>query len=94
MKKILISLLSIIILNSQATATLGYSSYFPSMFTAFYEIVFQKSNSDVAWVNNQTSIIGTESVNIEGDRLTNKGSVIANAENGEDKSKLNIAFII
>ncbi|WP_158409006.1 hypothetical protein [Endomicrobium proavitum] len=48
MKKILIPLLSIIILNSQASATLGYSSYFPSMFTAFYEIVSQKSNTDIS----------------------------------------------
>ncbi|AKL98422.1 hypothetical protein [Endomicrobium proavitum] len=39
MRKSITIILSIIILNSQAQAMLGYSSYFPSMFTAFYEIV-------------------------------------------------------
>ncbi|AKL98220.1 hypothetical protein [Endomicrobium proavitum] len=80
MKKILISLLSIIILNNQATATLGYSSYFPSMFTAFYEIVSQKSNTDSAWVTEQTSLTGGNNVNINvGNKTTVTGAVIASA---------------
>ncbi|WP_158409008.1 M23 family metallopeptidase [Endomicrobium proavitum] len=80
MKKILISLLSIIVLSSQATATLGYSSYFPSMFTAFYEIVSQKSNTDSAWVTEQTSLTGGNNVTISvGNKTTLTGAVIASA---------------
>jgi hypothetical protein len=35
-------------------------------------------NSDSAWVNNQTTIIGTNSVNISADTAHIKGAVIAN----------------
>ncbi|AKL98230.1 hypothetical protein [Endomicrobium proavitum] len=82
MKKILISLLSIIILNSQAQATLGYSSYFPSMFTAFYEIVSQKSNTDSAWVTEQTTLAGGSNVTINvGNKTTVTGAVINSESN-------------
>ncbi|WP_144412044.1 hypothetical protein [Endomicrobium proavitum] len=82
MKKILISLLSIIVLNSQAQATLGYSSYFPSMFTAFYEIVSQKSNNDIAWVTEQTTLTGGNNVTINvGNKTTVTGAVINSESN-------------
>ncbi|AKL98232.1 hypothetical protein [Endomicrobium proavitum] len=96
MKKILISLLSIIVLSSQATATLGYSSYFPSMFTAFYEIVSQKSNAgnnsigagfntgndytDSAWVTEQTTLTGGSNVTINVGNKTTVTGAVINSE--------------
>ncbi|WP_041691237.1 hypothetical protein [Elusimicrobium minutum] len=39
--------------------------------------------TDMAWVNNQTSIIGTNSVNIEADKTHIAGAVIANVTDSD-----------
>jgi hypothetical protein len=55
---------------------------------------YNRSNaeSDAAWVNNQTSIIGTNSVTVNADAIHNKGAVIANiTEEGTDGGNVLIA---
>ena len=52
----------------------------------------QSDNSaNSAWVNNQTTVIATDSVNVNADTTNIKGSVIANIdENGQDGGNLRL----
>jgi filamentous hemagglutinin len=50
-----------------------------------------KGSSDSAWVNNQTSIVGTNSVDITADKTNMKGAAIANEELVAEEKEIYVA---